>query len=81
MLLEVKNLRTVYGPKQVPFGLDVAVAEGGTTALLDAIRAGKTTILCARACCVPIGARNTLKIVVFRAFSRDQTIPSERDLL
>ena len=81
MLLEVKNLRTVYGPKQVPFGLDVAVAEGGTTALLDAIRAGKTTILSARACCVPIGARNTLKIVVFRAFSRDQTIPSVRDLL
>jgi branched-chain amino acid transport system ATP-binding protein len=45
MLLEVKNLRAGYGPTQVLFGLDFAVAEGGVTALLGANGAGKTTTL------------------------------------
>jgi len=45
MLLEVKNLRSGYGPTQVLFGLDFAVAEGGVTALLGANGAGKTTTL------------------------------------
>jgi branched-chain amino acid transport system ATP-binding protein len=41
----VKNLRAGYGPTQVLFGLDFAVAEGGVTALLGANGAGKTTTL------------------------------------
>jgi len=45
MLLDVKNLRAGYGPTQVLFGLDFAVAEGGVTALLGANGAGKTTTL------------------------------------
>jgi branched-chain amino acid transport system ATP-binding protein len=45
MLLEVNNLRAGYGPTQVLFGLDFAVAEGGVTALLGANGAGKTTTL------------------------------------
>ncbi|MCA3361929.1 MAG: ABC transporter ATP-binding protein [Roseomonas sp.] len=49
MLLEVKNLCAGYGPTQVLFGLDFAVAEGGVTALLGANGAGKTTTL--RAVC------------------------------
>jgi hypothetical protein len=35
----------------------------------------------ARAGCVRIGSRNQLYIIVFQASSRDQMIPSERDLL
>ena len=34
-----------------------------------------------RACCVHMGSRNPLYIVVFRASSHVQMIPSERDLL
>jgi hypothetical protein len=34
-----------------------------------------------RACCVHLDSRNTLYIVVFRASSHVQMIPSERDLL
>ena len=33
-----------------------------------------------RACCVRMGSRNPLYIVVFRASSHVQMIPSERDL-
>jgi hypothetical protein len=33
------------------------------------------------ACCVHVGSRSTLYLVVFRASSHVQMIPSERDLL
>jgi len=49
MLLEVKNLRAGYGAGEVLHGIDLAVAQGGVTALLGANGAGKTTTL--RAIC------------------------------
>ncbi len=49
MLLEVKGLKAGYGPSWVLHGIDLAVAEGGVTALLGANGAGKTTTL--RAIC------------------------------
>ncbi len=44
-ILEAKGLSAFYGPLQAVFGLDVAVEEGGVTALLGANGAGKTTTL------------------------------------
>jgi hypothetical protein len=35
---------------------------------------------CAKACCVHMGSRHPLYLVVFQAFSHVQMIPSERDL-
>jgi branched-chain amino acid transport system ATP-binding protein len=51
-LLETRGLKAFYGPVQVLHGLDVAVEEGGITALLGANGAGKTTIL--RALCAMV---------------------------
>jgi branched-chain amino acid transport system ATP-binding protein len=48
-LLELKGVDAAYGQSKVVHGLDMAVAEGGITALLGANGAGKTTIL--RAIC------------------------------
>ncbi len=48
-LLETKGLKAFYGSTQVLHGVDLAVAEGGVTALLGANGAGKTTLL--RALC------------------------------
>jgi branched-chain amino acid transport system ATP-binding protein len=48
-LLQLRQVGAAYGPSQVIHGLDLAVAEGGITALLGANGAGKTTIL--RAIC------------------------------
>jgi len=44
-LLETGGLCAFYGATQVLFGLDLAVADGGVTALLGANGAGKTTTL------------------------------------
>ena len=44
-LLETRGLKAFYGPVQVLHGLDIAVEQGGVTALLGANGAGKTTTL------------------------------------
>jgi branched-chain amino acid transport system ATP-binding protein len=44
-LLETEGLCAFYGPTQVLHGVDLAVEEGGITALLGANGAGKTTVL------------------------------------
>ena len=44
-LIETRGLCAAYGQIQVLFGLDLAVEEGGITALLGANGAGKTTTL------------------------------------
>jgi branched-chain amino acid transport system ATP-binding protein len=51
-LLETRGLNAFYGPVQVLHGLDIAVEEGGITALLGANGAGKTTTL--RALCAMV---------------------------
>jgi branched-chain amino acid transport system ATP-binding protein len=48
-LLELKNVIAAYGASQVIQGVDIAVADGGVTAVLGANGAGKTTLL--RAIC------------------------------
>ncbi|HLW92738.1 MAG TPA: ABC transporter ATP-binding protein [Roseiarcus sp.] len=48
-LLETQGLCAFYGPTQVLYGIDLAVEDGGITALLGANGAGKTTLL--RALC------------------------------
>jgi branched-chain amino acid transport system ATP-binding protein len=48
-LLDLKQVAAAYGASRVIAGLDLAVADGGITALLGANGAGKTTIL--RAIC------------------------------
>ena len=54
-LLETRGLKAFYGPTQVLHGLDIAVEEGGVTALLGANGAGKTTTL--RALCAMVRLR------------------------
>jgi branched-chain amino acid transport system ATP-binding protein len=44
-LLELRGVDAAYGQSKVVHGLDMAVAQGGITALLGANGAGKTTIL------------------------------------
>ncbi|HEV3043391.1 MAG TPA: ABC transporter ATP-binding protein [Roseiarcus sp.] len=44
-LLETQGLRAFYGATQVLHGIDLAVEDGGITALLGANGAGKTTLL------------------------------------
>lgn len=44
-LLEVRNLDAFYGDFQALFGLDLAVSEGESVALVGANGAGKTTLL------------------------------------
>jgi len=44
-LLEIQGLSAFYGPTQVLHNVDLAVQEGGITALLGANGAGKTTLL------------------------------------
>ncbi len=51
-LLETRGLKAFYGPVQVLHGLDIAVQQGGVTALLGANGAGKTTTL--RALCAMV---------------------------
>ena len=48
-LLEVSNLEVAYGPSQVLFGLNLAMAEGEAATLLGRNGMGKTTTL--RAIC------------------------------
>ena len=48
-LLETRGLRAFYGQTQVLFDVDLAVEQGGVTAVLGANGAGKTTLL--RALC------------------------------
>jgi branched-chain amino acid transport system ATP-binding protein len=48
-LLETQGLRAFYGPVEILHGIDIAIEEGGITALLGANGAGKTTTL--RALC------------------------------
>ena len=51
-LLETRGLKAFYGPVQVLHGIDIAVRQGGITALLGANGAGKTTTL--RALCAMV---------------------------
>ena len=51
-LLETRGLKAYYGPIEVLHGLDIAIEEGGITALLGANGAGKTTTL--RALCAMV---------------------------
>jgi branched-chain amino acid transport system ATP-binding protein len=44
-LLEIRGLRAGYGHAEVLHGVDLALAEGGVTAVLGANGAGKTTFL------------------------------------
>ena len=44
-ILEAKGLCAAYGPRQVIWGIDFAVPEGGIVAMLGANGAGKTTTL------------------------------------
>ncbi|MGD0185057.1 MAG: ABC transporter ATP-binding protein [Roseiarcus sp.] len=48
-LLETRGLRAFYGQTQALYGIDLAVEQGGVTAVLGANGAGKTTLL--RALC------------------------------
>ena len=57
-LIETRGLCAFYGDIQVLFGLDLAVEEGGVTALLGANGAGKTTTL--RALCGMIRTRGEI---------------------
>jgi branched-chain amino acid transport system ATP-binding protein len=57
-LVETRGLCASYGDVQVLFGLDLAVEEGGITALLGANGAGKTTTL--RALCGMVRTRGQL---------------------
>jgi branched-chain amino acid transport system ATP-binding protein len=58
-LIETRGLCASYGQIQVLFGLDLAVEEGGITALLGANGAGKTTTL--RALCGMVRTRGEIK--------------------
>jgi branched-chain amino acid transport system ATP-binding protein len=58
-LLEARGLCAFYGATQVLFGLDLAVADGGVTALLGANGAGKTTTL--RALCGMVRTRGDIR--------------------
>lgn len=51
-LLQVSGLKAFYGGTQALYGVDLAVAKGGITALLGANGAGKTTTL--RAICAMV---------------------------
>ena len=57
-LIETRGLCACYGDIQVLFGLDLAVEEGGITALLGANGAGKTTTL--RALCGMVRTRGEI---------------------
>jgi branched-chain amino acid transport system ATP-binding protein len=58
-LIETRGLCAFYGDVQVLFGLDLAVEEGGITALLGANGAGKTTTL--RALCGMVRMRGDIR--------------------
>jgi len=58
-LIETRGLCAFYGDVQVLFGLDLAVEEGGITALLGANGAGKTTTL--RALCGMVRSRGEIR--------------------
>ena len=58
-LLEARGLCAFYGATQALFGLDLAVEEGGVTALLGANGAGKTTTL--RALCGMVRTRGEIR--------------------
>jgi len=58
-LIETRGLCAFYGDVQVLFGLDLAVEEGGVTALLGANGAGKTTTL--RALCGMVRTRGEVR--------------------
>ena len=58
-LIETRGLCAFYGDVQVLFGLDLAVEEGGITALLGANGAGKTTTL--RALCGMVRIRGDIR--------------------
>jgi branched-chain amino acid transport system ATP-binding protein len=58
-LIETRGLCASYGQIQVLFGLDLAVEEGGITALLGANGAGKTTAL--RALCGMVRTRGDIR--------------------
>jgi branched-chain amino acid transport system ATP-binding protein len=51
-LLETQGLKAFYGPVEVLHGIDIAIEDGGITALLGANGAGKTTTL--RALCAMV---------------------------
>jgi branched-chain amino acid transport system ATP-binding protein len=58
-LLQARGLCAFYGDTQVLFGLDLAVEDGGVTALLGANGAGKTTTL--RALCGMVRTRGEIR--------------------
>jgi branched-chain amino acid transport system ATP-binding protein len=53
-LLEIEGLKVKYGDFQALIGLDIAVAEGETFAIIGANGAGKSTLLKAIAGAVPV---------------------------
>ena len=59
-LLQATNLRAGYGATAVLHGFDLAVAEGGITALLGANGAGKTTTL--RAICGMVRTQGEIRL-------------------
>jgi branched-chain amino acid transport system ATP-binding protein len=58
-LLETKGLSAFYGPTQVLHEIDLAVEDGGITALLGANGAGKTTLL--RALCAMVRREGAIR--------------------
>jgi branched-chain amino acid transport system ATP-binding protein len=58
-LLEATGLNAYYGATQVLHGIDLAVEEGGITALLGANGAGKTTLL--RALCAMVRTEGQIR--------------------
>ncbi len=59
MLLELVNLQAFYGATPALHGVDLALAEGGVTAMLGANGAGKTTVL--RAICGMVATRGEIR--------------------
>ena len=67
-LLEARGLSAFYGPTRVLHGVDLAVEEGGITALLGANGAGKTTLL--RAVCAMVRSEGDIRFADLRLAGR-----------
>ncbi len=67
-LLETRGLSAFYGPTRVLHAVDLAVEEGGITALLGANGAGKTTLL--RAVCAMVRNEGDIRFADLRLAGR-----------